>query len=68
MITLESLADTLGLSIDRIDYFQTLHALRNKGLYTGGTYISLAHADEAVEEARKLAEELNAWLAERNPE
>ncbi len=66
MVALESLADTLGLSIDRIDYFQTLRDLRNKALYTGGTYVSDSQASEAVEEARKLAEDLAAWLAQQD--
>jgi len=66
MVALESLADTLGLSIDRIDYFQTLRDLRNKDLYTGGTYISDSQAAEAVEEARKLAEDLAGWLAQQD--
>jgi hypothetical protein len=65
VVALESMIDTLGLSIDRIDYFQTLRALRNKDLYTGGCHISDAEAREAVEEARRLADEVRAWLAER---
>jgi hypothetical protein len=66
MVALESLADTLGLSIDRIDYFQTLRDLRNKDLYTGGTYISDSQAAEAVEEVRKLAEDLAGWLTQQD--
>lgn len=66
IVALESLADTLGLSIDRIDYFQTLRDLRNKDLYTGGTYISDSQAAEAIEEARKLAQDLTVWLAQQS--
>ena len=62
---LNSLADTLGISLDRIDYFQTLRDLRNKDLYTGRTYISDSQAVEAVEEARKLVQDLTAWLVQR---
>jgi hypothetical protein len=65
VVALESLADTLGLPLDRIDYFQTLRALRNKDLYTGGSHISEREAVEAVEEAHRLAEDLRAWLGER---
>jgi len=63
---LDSLADTLGISLDRIDYFQTLRDLRNKDLYTGRTYISDSQAVEAVGEARKLVQDLTAWLAQRD--
>jgi len=65
VVALDSLADTLGLSPARIDYFQTLRDLRNKDLYTGRTYISDSQAAEAVEEARKLVRDLTAWLAQR---
>jgi hypothetical protein len=63
---LDSLADTLGISLDRIDYFQTLRDLRNKDLYTGRTHISDSQAAEAVEEARKLVQDLTAWLVQRD--
>ncbi len=66
MVALESLADTLGLSTDRIDYFQMLRDLRNKDLCTGGTYISDNQAAEAVEEVRKLAEDLAGWLTQQD--
>jgi len=49
IVALDSLADTIGLSPARIDYFQTLRELRNKDLYTGGTHVSDAQAVEAVE-------------------
>ncbi|MBN1859015.1 hypothetical protein JW848_07415 [Candidatus Bipolaricaulota bacterium] len=65
MVALESLEETVGLPIDRIDYFQTLRDLRNKDLYTGGTHIGESQAREAVEEAGKLAEDLEVWLATR---
>lgn len=65
MVALESLADTLDISSDRIDYFQTLRDLRNKDLYTGRTYISDNQAIEAVEEARNLMQDLTTWLAQR---
>ena len=66
MVALESLEDTLGLPIDRIDYFQTLRDLRNKDLYTGGTHIGEAQASEAVDEAGKLVGDLEMWLAKRD--
>ena len=59
---LESLTGTLGLSVERIDYFQTLRMLRNKDLYTGGSHITASQADEAVREANTLAGELSVWL------
>jgi len=66
VVALDSLADTLGISSDRIDYFQTLRDLRNKDLYTGRTYISDSQAAEAVEEARKLVQDLTAWLTQHS--
>ncbi len=65
VVALESLADTVGISIDRIDYFQTLRDLRNKDLYTGSTHIGDSQAAEAVEEARKLAADAKRWLDQR---
>ena len=62
VVALESLADTLGVPLERVDYFQTLRALRNKDLYIGGTHISDAEAVEAVEAARALAGELKVRL------
>jgi len=63
---LNSLADTLDILPARIDYFQALRDLRNKDPYTGHTYISGNQAAEAVEEARKLVQDLTAWLAQRS--
>ncbi len=65
IVALESLGYTLGISSDRIDYFQTLRDLRNKDIYTGRVHISNSQAAEAVEEARKLVQELTAWLRQR---
>jgi hypothetical protein len=62
VVALESLADTVGVSVDRIDYFQTLRDLRNKDIYTGSTHVSGTQADEAVEEARRLKADTKAWL------
>jgi hypothetical protein len=65
IVALESLADTVGVSMDGIDYFQTLRDLRNKDLYTGSTHISDSQAAEAVGEARKLANDTRRWLKQR---
>lgn len=65
VVALESLTATLDVPLERVDYFQTLRALRNKDLYTGGTHISDAEAVEAVEAARALAGEPKAWLLGR---
>lgn len=65
VVALDSLADTMGLSPARIDYFQTLRDLRNRDLYTGSAHISVTQAVEAVEEARRLVQELTSWLAQR---
>jgi hypothetical protein len=65
VVVLESLADTLGVTLDRIDYFQTLRDLRNKDLYTGSTHVSDSQANEAVEEARRLVTDAKASLRKR---
>jgi hypothetical protein len=65
VVALESLADTLGVTLDRVDYFQTLRDLRDKDLYTGSTHVSDAQALEAVEEARRLVSDTRLWLTKR---
>jgi len=62
VVALESLADTMAVTLDRIDYFQTLRDLRNKDIYTGASHVSDSQAKEAVEEAVRLAEDTRAWL------
>jgi hypothetical protein len=62
LVALKSLADTLGMTTDRIDYFQTLCDLRNKDIYSGSSHVSPEQAAEAVEEARRLAQETADWL------
>jgi hypothetical protein len=64
-VALESLADTVGIKLDRIDYFQTLRDLRNKDIYTGSSHVSDTQALEAVEEARRLVAETKDWLRKR---
>jgi len=66
IVALESLADTLGIPSGRIDYYQTLRALRNRDIYTGDSHISPTQANEAVEEATKLASDLAEWLKARS--
>ena len=68
IIILESLLDTLGIEPSLDDYFQTLRDLRNRDIYTGGTHISIAQVNEAIEEAAKLAEQLKAWLEAQSEE
>ncbi len=62
---LESLGHTLGTADGRVDYFQTLRDLRNKGLYTGGIHITVRQAEEALGEAQALRAELVRWLEDR---
>ena len=62
---IESLAETLGLEGDAIDYFLALSRQRHGDLYEG-TPISLADAEEALSEAMALAERLDAWLEVRD--
>ncbi|MCX6094194.1 MAG: hypothetical protein NTY63_05140 [Candidatus Bipolaricaulota bacterium] len=65
VVAIESLVRTVGVASDRVDYFQTLRDLRNKDIYTGSARISEAQAEEAVEEARKLAGDTALWLQAR---
>ncbi len=65
VVALESLSDTLGISDDRVDYFQMLRNLRNKDLYTGGIHVTVRQAEEAIGEAQTLRTELERWLGER---
>ena len=65
VVALESLAHTLGIPADRVDYFQMLRDLRNKDLYTGGIHVTLRQAEEAISEAQALRSELARWLEER---
>jgi hypothetical protein len=65
VVALESLADTVGIKPDRIDYFQTLRDLRNKDIYTGSSHVSDTQALEAVEEARRLVTDTKASLRKR---
>ena len=62
---LESLLHTLGAEQKRVDYYQELRDLRNKGIYEGSIHMSECEAEEAIEEAVWLQEQLRAWLAER---
>lgn len=62
IVILESMIDTIGIDPSLGDYFQTLRNLRNKDIYTGGTHVAPQQADEAIEEAAKLAKQLRAWL------
>jgi hypothetical protein len=66
--TLESLADTIGISPERVDYFQALRVLRNKELYTGSTHVTVRQAEEAIEEATGLTDELGLWLGAASTE
>jgi len=65
VVALESLADTLGVTLDRIDYFQTLRDLRNKDIYTGSSHVSDTQALEAVRAACRLAADTRRWLESR---
>jgi hypothetical protein len=62
---LESLADTLDVAADRIDYFQTLRHLRNKDIYSGWSHVSPEQAAEAVDEAVRLSRDVTKWLRAR---
>jgi uncharacterized protein (UPF0332 family) len=62
---LESLAETIGSGADLIAYFQRLRDLRHRGIYEGFLHVSERDAKEAVEEAKSLLSDLQAWLSAR---
>ena len=62
VVVVESLSDTVGIALERVDYFQTLRDLRNKSLYTGAMHITVRQAEEAIDEAAQLHQDLKAWL------
>ena len=65
VVALESLNSTLGIPHDRVDYFQTLRDLRNKDLYTGSIHVTVRQAEEAIQEAQALRNDLETWLEGR---
>ena len=62
---LESLLHTLGVAQKRVDYYQELRDLRNRGIYEGSIHVSEREVEEAIEEAVWLQEQLHEWLAQR---
>ncbi len=65
MSSRSSLSHTIGVSLDRVDYLQTLCDLRNRDVYTGDAHISDEQAAEAVEEASRLAADVVRWIEAR---
>jgi len=51
----------------RIDYYQTLRAMRNQGLYEGELNVPQTEAKEAIREAEWLLKETKAWLKAHHP-
>jgi uncharacterized protein (UPF0332 family) len=51
---LDTLAYTLDIDVDRVNYYQSLRRIRHRGLYEGFTQVSNNQADESVEEAQWL--------------
>ncbi|MBE0635128.1 hypothetical protein IH601_03935 [Candidatus Bipolaricaulota bacterium] len=62
IVILESLADTIGIPLSQVDYFQSLRTVRNRELYTGSTHVSRSQAEEAIAEAVNLRSDLKKWL------
>jgi hypothetical protein len=66
-LTLQTLAETLGLDPHRLDYYQALRRQRHQGLYEGFVGLPPAGVEEAVQEARHLLKETMAWLRDHHP-
>ncbi|MEA1871067.1 MAG: hypothetical protein U9N00_02570 [Candidatus Bipolaricaulota bacterium] len=62
--TLETLRYTLGVGDDRVAYYQSLRAIRHRGLYEGFTMVSNNQANESMEEAQWLFSHLQSKLEE----
>jgi uncharacterized protein (UPF0332 family) len=67
VVVLQSLADTLGIDGETIDYFLAISRQRSKDLYEA-TPIPLSDAEEAIAEAEKLTKKLKKWLEVRGVE
>ena len=60
-IALETLAETVGIGNEDIDYFLELSRARGEGLYEA-IRISDSDVRDAVEAATQLAEKLDGWV------
>jgi len=63
-VVLESLAETLGVEVEDIDFFLELLHLRNRDLYEA-IPVSTESAEEATAAAAQLFERMLAWLERR---
>ena len=66
-LTLQTLAETLQLEPERIDYYQSLRRQRHECLYEGFRALTDADVNEAVGEARRLVGETIRWQHNHHP-
>jgi hypothetical protein len=67
-LTIETTRDTLEISDDKIDYFQTLRIKRHQDIYGSALIISAQDLDEAISEAQNFLSLVRNWLLEKHPE
>jgi hypothetical protein len=63
-LLIHALPKTIGIAPERIPLLDAFRKARNQSDY-GGTPISETVASECVQEARRVLEEVRAWLASR---
>lgn len=66
-LLIQSLPKTLGISAERVRVLEAFRSARNQSDYEG-TPVSDAMALECVGEARRLLDEVRAWLAAHRPD
>lgn len=67
VIALETLAETVDVPRQLVDYFQTLRKRRHHALYDAVIAVSAVDLESAIGEAGRLAERFRRWLAEEHP-
>ena len=66
-VALESLAETMGVRVEDIEYFLTLSGERHHDVYDAAP-VTDSDVSDAVDAAASLAKNLQKWLQARAPE
>lgn len=67
VVGLETLAETMSVPRQQVDYFQTLRKRRHHAIYDAVISISTVDLETAIGEATRLAERFRRWLGEEHP-
>jgi hypothetical protein len=67
-VTLETLRFTIGINLERVEYFQSLRNLRHDDVYSASVEVSDIELREAIKESEKLLVETEGWLARNHPD